>query len=570
MVLVLGSGVATHAHDLTSDQLRDPASNLPFLVECAEFWIPAWDSSQRAFFSNVGPTGQPTNADKAFLSQTRNAYAFSKAFMVTGDPDYLDYADGALRFMYARGWDTANSGWWGMANANGSINTGIWYNSTKWSFWQHYMLLGISALVEASGDPFHEGWLDIGNSINDNQLWDSRPGMGGYFNRANINWSNRREKGFTPTVDAITTSALTNYLMTRDPARLHRLVELGDNISDRMMNPAIGHVVSFPSSFNADWVVDRSGTTTSIGHHIKTAWCLARVFLMHPEPKYAAAARQLLDEIWYHEDAQGNRPWDHTHGIMRGDINVFTGAVGGASDWWTVEQGVTSGLMNWYVSRQPEYLEMADRSMRFFMDYYYDHTHGEVFTRVAVDGQVTDSNKGNMFKAGYHSTELFYLAYLYGNLYLHNKPVTLYYRYQVEPFARSVHLWPIAYEDDRLMISGVTRDGESYPHFESSARNLLLPPGEGGVFAVTFESRYTTNPPAHFDAGWWSDWFGMFYLQRDVYPWIYDPDHGWALIIGNSKDRAHWLYSASGGYFYHVAEAYHPFYYRADSGWHSR
>lgn len=245
--------------------LENPDLILPFLVESTDFWKDAWDPADKAFFTNVNLNGSPRGLDKAFLTQTRNAYAFSKAFMITGDTTYLDYADNALRFMYEYGWDNARGGWWGQANLDGSINTNQWYNRTRWSFWQHYMLLGISALVEANQDPFHVSWLETGNTINDEKLWDARPGFEGYYNHTSLDWVPQNEKGFTPTVDAITTSALTNYLMTRDPMRRERLIALSDNIADKMMDPVHGNIVSFPSRFNNNWEVFRNDEWTSVG-----------------------------------------------------------------------------------------------------------------------------------------------------------------------------------------------------------------------------------------------------------------------------------------------------------------
>lgn len=557
---------ALNAYVPESPYLQEPETIVPFVEESTNFWLAAWDDTDQAFFSEVNLDGSPRNANKAFLAQSRNAYAFSKAFAVTGQSDYLFYADGALRFMYDFGWDYGRGGWWGQANTNGSINTGTWYNNNRWSFWQHYMLLGISALVEATDDPFHKDWLATGNEINDTEMWDDRPGLEGYYNHSSLNWATHWDKGFTPTVDAITTSALTNYLSTRDPMRKERLMALGDNIL-YMLNGDHGHIVSFPSEYDNDWNVNTGSAQTSIGHHIKTAWCLARVFLVEPDEAYKNGATQLLDEIWNFEGSNGLDPWDHENGIMRGNINVFSGSVGGTSDWWTVEQGFTSGIMNWYISRNPEYLQMADESIRFFMEHYYDYENGEVFSVVSNSGIVTNDNKGDMFKAGYHSIELFYLLYLYANLYYHNQPVTLYYEFDAEPSMRTIRLWPIAYEDDRLLISGVRRNGLSYSNFDPSTRALTIPAGQSGTYAVTFESRYKTNPPAHFDDNWWRDWFGWYYHDKEAYPWIYNMQYGWCYLYGYDKNGESWFYSPKEGFFFHTSEAAYPAIYRPDVGW---
>ena len=547
--------------------LREPETILPFLEESADFWLAAWDAEEAAFFSEVGRDGTPFSQNKAFLAQSRNAYAMAKAFMITGEEDYLTYADGALRFLYDVGWDEDNGGWWGQAAPNGTISTGIWYNNSRWSFWQHYMLLGPSAYIEATRDPFHEEWLEKGNAVNDEELWDDRPGREGYFNNASLDWSTKTGKGFTPTVDAITTNALTNYLLTRDPARRDRLTALGDNIADKMVRADHGHLVSFPSDYDADWNVDFSEETTSIGHHLKTGWSLARVFLIDPDPRYRETAKELMDEIWNFEGTNGVDPWDHENGIMRQRLNVYTGAVSGNADWWTVEQAVTGGLMNWYLTRDPAHLQMANDAIAFFMANFYDEEFGEVFSVVSNTGRLTDSTKGDMFKAGYHSIELFYLLYLYGNLYYHNQPVTLHYRFEAAEEDRSLHLWPLAIEDERLVIEAVQKDGAAYGNFSRRDRTLEVPAGESGVYAVTFASRYATNPPAHFHGDWWEDWFGWYYHDRTTYPWVYLPEAGWCYLFPNGKSRSGWLYDVGQSRYLFTSAAAWPFVYSPGEGW---
>jgi len=576
--LALATSLSTFLNaqaELQSPFLENPATIFPYLEESTEFWIHAWDDDDQAFFSDVGLTGSPSSSRKDMLPQTRNAYAFAKAFQVTGDTDYLTYADGALRYLYDFGWDETYGGWWARVNANGSVNTGFWANDSRWSFWQHYMLLGPSAYLEVTGDPYHQEWLDRGNEINDVELWDDRPGLGGYYHDAALDWSTKWNKGFTPTVDAVTTSALTNYLMTRDPMRKQRLIDLGDNMV-YMVEGDHDHVVSFPSEYDSDWNVlldeDNDETEepyTSIGHHIKTAWCLARVYLMEPDEIFRNTAAKLLDEIWNYEDDRGASPWDHENGIMRGRINVFNGRVdlNSYADWWTVEQGVTAGLMNWYITRRPEFLQMADQSMDFFMENFYDSDYGEVYSVVRPNGTVTDSKKGDMFKAGYHSIELFYLLYVYGNLYYHNQPVTLYYNFEAADEARTLHLWPVAYEDDRLIVSEVKLDGMPYSNYDGDNRDLSLPAGTGGLFEVTFESRYPFNPPGHFNLEWWEDWFGRVWLDRSAYPWLFHNDLGWVLVTGHSKDGKEWFYQPEANAFFHARNDTYPFIYQMNEGW---
>jgi hypothetical protein len=175
--------------------------------------------------------------------------------------------------------------------------------------------------------------------------------------------------------------------------------------------------------------------------------------------------------------------------------------------------------------------------------------------------------KGDMFKAGYHSVELFYLVYLYGNLYYHNQPVTLYYNFEPDDSDRTISLWPVAIEDERLLISAVQLDGADYANFDPSTRELTIPAGTGGVFAVTFESRYSTNPPAHYDDNWWGDWFGWYYHNKESWPWVYHASMGWSYAFDDAKSRKGWFYNVEGGFYFYTTEGLYPHVYQENAGW---
>ncbi len=563
--VVAGVGLAE------ANWVRDPESVLPYLVESANFWFDAYDDRDGGFFSEIGLTGQPTQTNqKALLAQTRNAYGFVRAFMVTGDEIYLEQAENALEFLYEHGWDEVNEGWYGLVNRSGNLIS-HWSNNDKWSFWQHYMLLGTGAYVDATRDPYHLEWLEKGQAINDEKLWDARPGFEGYYQRANLNWSNPRGKGFTPTVDAVTTHGVQHYLITRDPMRLERLRQVSDNIVDHLVGsmdlPQV--TVGFLSEFDTDWKPLLNSEITSVGHAIKTAWCLARAYLIFGEDAYRDGAVRILEDI-YRKNPQSSRDlWDHEYGAPRGEFNVLTGQVTNfRGDWWTVEQGVTGGLMNYYITRDPRWLEMAEDAMRFFMESYYDHENGEVYAVVNANGTIHDPKKGDMFKAGYHSIEQFYLSWLYSSLFVVNQPVSLYYRFEPTEEARSFSLTPIAHADDMLLMTAVELDGAPFANFDPVERRIELAAGEGGIFRVTFENASVFNRLPHGE-GWLYDWMGWIYDYEQPVDWFYHVEHGWIYPFGHDKAGI-WFYvldTDGAGAFYFTGPSVYPSFYSLDAGW---
>jgi hypothetical protein len=167
--------------------------------------------------------------------------------------------------------------------------------------------------------------------------------------------------------------------------------------------------------------------------------------------------------------------------------------------WWDVAQGVTAGLITWYTTGDSIALRMADESMNFFMDHFYDSIDGEVYAFTDAEGiqcqvaNVPDYHKGYEYKAGFHSLETSYYAYLYMNLYYYKRPAVLYYKYDPVGYDRSVRLYPIAIEDEKLRITSVEKDGVDYTGFDSEKRLLHIAAHEGGKFKVTFENDPATS-----------------------------------------------------------------------------
>ncbi len=486
-------------YTVKSNYLRYPELNKPYVTRWADFWKSAYDTLNGGFYTNIDNEGNPTGNYKTLLSQSRNAYAFSRAFMISGDTTYLTWANRALEYMYDHLWDETNGGWYSSVNEDGSLYLADNYNTYKWSFMQHYAKLGIVAMSDAvggarfedeslTGSVFneHEHWNKLNTSlevINEN-MWDDRQDYYGYYYSADMNWSNPTGKGFTPTVDVITTHGLYMYLFTKDPFFETRLEQLANNMEEYLIPGMESAVIGFPEAYSSDWEME-SGGDMFIGHMFKTAWCLARAYLVNPQEKYRTASKVLMD------DMIDNGAYDYTYGAPYTGYDWTSGYINtNSKSWWDVEQAYTSGIMNYYISEDEDdknkYLEIADGSIDFFMKYFVDKENGEVYETTSREGTSYASQKGHFWKAGYHSTELAYYAYLYGNLFYREEPVELYYFIDQCSQPQEISLYPLAIEDQNLKIDAVELDGISFENFDSDTRTLHIAANEGGIFKVAF------------------------------------------------------------------------------------
>ena len=474
-------------YQVQSEYLKDPSLAIGYVDSSAQFWFSAWDNSRGGFYTNVGKTGNVLSSwgtNKDMITQTRNAYGLVRAFMLTGKDEYLQKADEALEFIYEHAWDENYDGWFNQLDQNGNpTNT----TGNKSAFDQHYALLGISAYYEATQDTHHLNWLMKGFENNEAMLWDSREDYFGYYDYGSYNWGTVSGKSFNATVDAITTHILYLYLMTKDDIYKNKLLQVSDNIINRLVSTMDQQAIGFAEEFNTDWQIKSNETMTLMGHVLKAGWCLARVYHYQNNIEYLNAAEKLIDDVL-------QKGYDHEFGGPYKDYNRVTGEMlmwgnpDTAKAWWQMEQAVVAGLQMYDLTGNDKYLQMADETLNFFMNYFVDHVYSEVYeNRTRYGDQTWGEHKGNGYKAGYHSIELGYYNYFYGNLFYTKEPVELYYDFKPYNFEREIFLNPIAINDNELIISSIELDNFEYDQFNSYERTLFLPAGEGGKFKVVFE-----------------------------------------------------------------------------------
>ncbi len=473
----------------SSPFLQDPDRFIPFVQESADFWRGVHDEANGGFFTNVSREGRLITAwgtNKDVLTQSRNLYAMVRAFQLTGDTSYLDLAESAFRFMTEHGWDETYGGWFNGLSTSGNV---LNVNGQKTAFIQHYAVLGPLAYAEATDDSTAWKWVNTSMDYLDNVLWDTTPGREGYFDWVSRTGSFRTGKSFNATVDALTTHALALWMMTGDERYRERLVALSDNILEHLVASMPDQAIGFAEKYDTNWRPVEDERITIMGHVLKTAWVLGRTHQLLPDEARVAAARQLVDHVL-------EKGYDHEYGGPYKDFDRVNGQMQmyGLSDstkaWWQMEQAFTSGLELYRTTGDSRYLDMADETVTFFMDYFVDPVYGEVYadrTRRGGDIPQWGDHKGNGYKAAYHSVEFGWYGYLYGHLTLQGTPATVYYRMDARNEDRTVALAPLERDPSSgYVIRHVTLDGTTWTGFDPAARTLSIPAGTSGTFAVDF------------------------------------------------------------------------------------
>ena len=491
LIILLSYAPAHAQYSIKSPYLQDPDKAIEFVDSCAQFWLGTYDNERGGYFTFIDKFGNVKGTNKYMLTQTRNTYGYVRAYMLTGDTTYLSMARKGLDFMYQHAWDNAYGGWYRALDINGNP---IGRYADKSAFDQLYGLLGISAYYEATADTGDWQWLLKGYEHNEEIYWDNRPSYLGYYDTADFNGLNGRNKSFNATVDAITTHILYLYLLTEDQAYKSRLQRLADQIINHLVASMDYQAIGFVEIYDSQWNWNDDEPMTIMGHLLKTAWCLARIYHIDPDESYIPAAEKLVSEVL-------QKGYDHEFGGPYKDYNRITGEMlmWGNPDIlktsWAMEQAMTAGLQLYGITGDIQYLQMADETLDFFMNYFVDHEYGEVYMdRTRTGGFAWNEDKGNEWKAGYHSIEMGYYAYLYGNLFVKNRPVTLHYNFVQSPENRTILLTPLAIVDSNLKIEQVLWEGHPYTNYDPEDRTLELPAGVDGHFEVTYEATAISAP----------------------------------------------------------------------------
>ncbi len=479
-VLLLAS--ASYAQ-FTSQYLLQPELNIGYVDSCANFWLQTWDDGIGGFYTNVDRDGTIlTNwgTNKNMITQSRNAYGLVRAYQMTADMTYLNMARDALDWMQIHAWDPTYGGYYNEISEQGNpINP----TADKTAFYQHYALLGLAAYVEATRDTTMYNRLLEGYAWMEDHMWDSRQGYEGYYDQVNYTGSNPNGKSFNATVDAITTHVLLLQLMENDPQYMTRLEQLAEQIQIHLLASMDDQAIGFAEKYTSDWVIDPSETMTIMGHVLKSAWCLGRVYRLNHDHSLLDSASELFYDVW-------DNGYDHDFGGPYKDYNRVTGEMlmWGNPDttkaWWQMEQAVMAGLGLAIYIDDSEAEEMADGSMDFFMTHFVDREYGEIYAdRTRYGGFAWNEAKGSGGKAGYHSIETGYYAYLYASFLIFGNDVTLHYNVEPLDEPRTISLIPIA-STGTLLISSVMLNGEEFFNFQSEY--VVLAAGEGGHMEVTY------------------------------------------------------------------------------------
>jgi mannose/cellobiose epimerase-like protein (N-acyl-D-glucosamine 2-epimerase family) len=431
---------------------------------------------------------------------SRLVFGFASAYMLTGDERYLKGAEGGTEYLreHMRFYDPDENivYWYHGIDVRGRREIKVFasefgddYDAIP-AYEQIYALAGPIQTYRITGDPqiLHDAEMTV--DLFDRFYLDRD--KGGYFShldpitldaRSEALGVNRGKKNWNSVGDHAPAYLINLYLATGED-RYARMLEYTFDTIQRYF-PNYDESPFVQEKFFEDWSPDRTHLWQQnrgvIGHNLKIAWNIMRMFGLKSKAEYEQLARKIAEMMpaiggdqqrggWYDVMERVKAPGQEWHRFAFHDRKA----------WWQQEQGILAYLILYGILKDKEYLPLARESAAFYNAFFLDHDDGAVYFNVLANGipylMGTERLKGSHSMSGYHSFELSYLAQVYTNLLITRQPLDLYFNPMPDGFKRNIlRVSPDILPKGSIRVGKVWIDGKPYDKFEADALTVKLP-----------------------------------------------------------------------------------------------
>jgi mannose/cellobiose epimerase-like protein (N-acyl-D-glucosamine 2-epimerase family) len=437
---------------------------------------------------------------------SRLVYGFASAFMLTGDDRFLEAAEKGTEYLrdHMRFYDLDENivYWYHGIDVRGRREDKVFASEFGDDFdaipayEQIYALAGPIQTYRITGDPRILRDAELTVDLFDRFFLDRE--KGGYFSHldpitlnplSEMLGPNRGKKNWNSVGDHAPAYLINLWLATGEERYAKMLEYTFDTICAHF--PDYEHSPFVQEKFHEDWSQDQTHMWQQnrgvVGHNLKIAWNLLRMYSLQPKPEYEQLARQIAAKMpaiggdqqrggWYDVMERITAPGEEKHRFAFHDRKA----------WWQQEQGILAFLILAGVLDDNEYWRIGRESAAFYNAYFLDHDDGAVYFNVLANGipylMGTERFKGSHSMSGYHSFELAYLAQVYTNLLLTKQPLELYFKPQPGGFKDNIlRVSPDILPPGGLRITEVWADGELYSDFDPEGLFIRLPDSKATI-----------------------------------------------------------------------------------------
>ena len=431
---------------------------------------------------------------------SRLVYGLASAYMLTGEDRYLEAAEKGTEYLreHMRFYDTDENivYWYHGIDVHGRREDKVFASEfgddldAIPAYEQIYALAGPIQTYRVTGDPKILRDAELTIDLFDRFFLDTD--KGGYFShldpitldpRSEALGANRGKKNWNSVGDHAP-AYLINLVLATDDERYRKMLEYTfDTITDHFQDYDNSSFVQ--EKFHEDWSHDQTHMWQQnrgvVGHNLKIAWNLLRMYSQEQKPEYQAFARKIAELMPAIGGDQQRGGWYDVMERVRGEGEAWHRfAFHDRKAWWQQEQGILAYLILHGVLGGDDYLRLARESLAFYNAFFLDHDDGAIFFNVLANGipylQGTERFKGSHSMSMYHSGELCYLAAVYTNLLITKQPLDLYFKPLPHAFEGNLlRVQPDILPAGSITIGGVWLDGEPYRDFDADRLIVTLP-----------------------------------------------------------------------------------------------
>ena len=431
---------------------------------------------------------------------SRLVYGLSSAYMLTGEDRFLEAADKGTEYLreHFRFYDADEKiiYWYHGIDVQGRRETKVFASEFGDDYYaipayeQIYALAGPIQNYRITGDPRILRDAELTVDLFDRFYLDRN--YGGYFShldpvtldpRSESLGANKGKKNWNSVGDHAPAYLINLYLATGEDRYARMLEGTFDTIAEYFPNYDESPFVQ--EKFLEDWSPDRTHMWQQnrgvVGHNLKIAWNLMRMYSLKAKPEYEALARKIAEVMPAIGGDQQRGGW---YDVMERERAAgeakYRFAFHDRKAWWQQEQGILAYLILNGVLGGDDYLRIARESSSFYNAFFLDHNDGAVYFNVLANGIAyllgTERFKGSHSMSMYHSGELAYLAQVYTNLLITKKPLDLYFKPLPGAFKRNIlRVSPDILPPGSIRIGAVEIDGKPYTDFDAEGLTVKLP-----------------------------------------------------------------------------------------------
>lgn len=431
---------------------------------------------------------------------SRLVYGLASAYMLTGEDRFLEGAEKGTDYLrnHMRFYDRDENivYWYHGIDVRGSREDKVFASEFGDDFEaipayeQIYALAGPIQTYRITGDPRILMDAEMTVDLFDRFFLDEE--KGGYFSHldpitmdplSDALGANKGKKNWNSVGDHAPAYLINLYLATGEERYAKMLEYTFDTICEHF--PDYEHSPFVQEKFYEDWTHDITHMWQQnrgvVGHNLKIAWNLMRMYGLKPKPAYEKLARLIAEKMPSVGGDQQRGGWyDVMERLLQPGQEYHRFAFHDRKAWWQQEQGILAFLILGGILKEKEYKRLGRESAAFYNAFFLDHDDGAVYFNVLANGipylMGTERFKGSHSMSGYHSTELCYLAQTYSNLLITHQPLDLYFKPMPNGFKDGIlRVSPDILPVGTVKIGQVWINDEPYQNFDAKKLFVQLP-----------------------------------------------------------------------------------------------